>query len=76
MVLMKEQPFEDVELVGERGVVFARFKWSFTLPDGSTHSLRTMAYYRIADGKIAMNDVISDPAMMQIVGPLLAPPSD
>jgi len=37
---------------------------------------RTMAYYRIADGKIAVNDVMSDPDMMQVLGPLLAPTPD
>jgi hypothetical protein len=35
-----------------------------------------MAYYRIVDGKIAVNEIMSDPAMMQVLGPLLAPLSD
>ena len=39
-------------------------------------SARTIAYYRIANGKIAVNDVMCDPDMMQVLGPLLALPSD
>jgi hypothetical protein len=35
-----------------------------------------MAYYRFADGRIAVNDVMSDPDIMQALGPLLAPSSD
>jgi hypothetical protein len=36
---------------------------SFTLPDGSMEICRTMAYYRPADGKIVVNDVMSVPSM-------------
>ena len=73
---LKGQRFEDEELVAEGDAVFARFKHVLTLPDGSTTSSRTIAYYRIADGKIAVNDEMSDPELMQVLGPLLAPPSD
>jgi predicted SnoaL-like aldol condensation-catalyzing enzyme len=73
--LMKDQRFEDVELVGEGDAVFARFNYSFTLPDGSRTTCRTMAYYRLADGKIVVNDVMSVPDMFHVLGPYMAPPS-
>jgi SnoaL-like domain len=73
---LKGQRFENEELVGEGDAVFARFVHLLTLPDGSATSFRTMAYYRIVDGKIAVNDVMSDPNMMEVIGPLVAPPSD
>jgi hypothetical protein len=33
-----------------------------------------MAYYRLADGKIVVNDVMSVPDMLHVLGPLMAPP--
>jgi len=32
-----------------------------------------MAYYRLADGKIVVNDVMFVPDLMQLLGPFLAP---
>src|ERR1019366_4722039 len=54
---LKGQRFEDEELVAEGDAVFARFNYVLTLPDGSTSEARTLSYYRIADGKIVLNDV-------------------
>ena len=31
------------------------------------------AYYRLADGRIVVNDVMFDPDLIQVLGPLLAP---
>jgi ketosteroid isomerase-like protein len=73
---LKGQRFEDEELVAEGDAVFARFNYVLTLPDGSTSEARTLSYYRIADGKIVLNDVMFDPDLMQVLGQLLAPPSD
>jgi ketosteroid isomerase-like protein len=73
---LKGQRFEDEELVAEGDSDFARFSCVLTLPDGSTSEARTLSYYRIADGKIVLNDVMFDPDLMQVLGPLLAPPSD
>ena len=42
--------------------------------DGSTTTHRAMAYYRLADGKIAVNDVTFVPDLLQVLGPLMAPP--
>jgi len=43
------------------------------LPDGTTTTSRAMAYYRLADGKIVVNDVMFVPDLMQLLGPFLAP---
>ena len=74
--VLKGQRFEDEELVAEGDAVFARFNYVLTLPDGTTTSARAVAYHRIANGKIAVNDVMSDPDMMEVLGPLLASPPD
>jgi predicted SnoaL-like aldol condensation-catalyzing enzyme len=71
---LKEQRFEDEELVAEGDAVFARFNYIVTLPDGSTRTARALAYYRLADGRIEVNDVMFDPDLMQVLGPLLTPP--
>jgi len=68
---MKDVRIDDLELVAEGDAVFARFNYSFTLPDGGTTTARTMAYYRLADGKIVVNDVMSVPDMLQVLGPLM-----
>ncbi len=47
--VMKDVRIDDLELVTEGDSVFARFNYSFTLPDGSTTTARTMAYCRLAD---------------------------
>ena len=60
--------------MAEGDAVVARFKYILTLPDGSTATSRALAYYRLDDGKIAVNDVMFDPDLMQVIGPLLAPP--
>jgi ketosteroid isomerase-like protein len=73
---LKGQRFEDEEFVAQGDAVFARFNYVLTFPDGSTTSARTMAYYRIADGKIVVNDFMSDPDLMQVLAPILAPLSD
>lgn len=72
---LKGQRFEDEELVAEGDAVFTRFNYLVTLPDGSTTSFRTIAYYGIVAGRIAVNDVMSDPSMMEVFGSL-GPPSD
>ncbi len=76
MSALEGQRFEDEELVAEGDVVFARFNYILTLPDGSTTTARTLAYYRLADGKIVLNDVMFDPDLMLVLGPLLAPPPE
>jgi hypothetical protein len=72
--VMKEARVDDLELVAEGDAVTARFNHSITLHDGSTTTHRALAYYRLADGKIVVNDVMFVPDMMQVLGPLMAPP--
>ena len=73
---LREQRFEDEELVADGDAVFARFNFTVTLPEGSTATARALAYYRLADGKIVVNDVLFDPDLMSVLGPLMAPPPD
>jgi hypothetical protein len=61
--------------VAEGDAVFARFNYSLTLHDGSMTTHRALAYYRLADGKIAVNDVMFDPDLMQVIAGLMAPQS-
>jgi hypothetical protein len=70
------QRYEDMELLGEGDVVTARFRYILTLPDDSTAEVRTLAYYRLVEGRIAVNDVMFDPDVMQILGPHLGPPPE
>jgi hypothetical protein len=55
--------------------VFARFNHVITLADGSTSTSRALAYYRLHAGKIVINDVMFDPDLMKVLGPLMAPPA-
>jgi ketosteroid isomerase-like protein len=71
---VREQRFDDEELVADGDAVFARFNYVITLPDGGTTTARALAYYRLADGRIVVNDVMFDPDLMQVLGPLMAPP--
>jgi ketosteroid isomerase-like protein len=71
---LRGQRFEDEELMAEGDVVTARFNHILTLPDGSTVEARTLAYYRLVDGRIAVNDVMSVPDLMEVLGPLMALP--
>ncbi len=75
-VAVRDQRFEDEELVADGDAVFARFNYTVTLPDGRTMTVRAMAYYRLADGRIVVNDVMFDPDLMSVLGPLMAPPPD
>ena len=70
---VRGQRFADEELVAEGDVVTARFKYILTLPDGSTVEAGTLAYYRLVDGRIVVNDVMSVPDLMEVLGPLMAP---
>ena len=54
--------------------MFAPFNFVVTIPDGSTTRSRTLAYYRLADGRILVNDVMFYPDLMEVLGPLMAPP--
>ncbi len=72
--VMKDARIDDLELVAEGDAVLARFNHSVTLHDGSTTTARALAYYRLADGKIVVNDVMFAPDLLQVLGALMAPP--
>ena len=43
-----------------RGIpLFARFNYVLTLPDGSTTTVRALAYYHLADGRIVVNGLFA-----------------
>jgi hypothetical protein len=65
---------DDPELVAEGDAVFAWFNHVVTFHDGSTTTHRALAYYGLADGKIAVNDVMFDPDLMKVMGAMMAPP--
>ena len=50
----------------------ARFNYNCTLPDGRTTTSRALAHYRLADGKVVINDVMFVPDLMQVLGPFMA----
>jgi ketosteroid isomerase-like protein len=72
--VLTEERFEDEEMAAEGDAVFAHFNHVITLADGTTSTSRAIAYYRLADGKIVVNNVMFDPDLMKVLGPLMAPP--
>jgi len=45
------------------------------LLDGSTTKRRSFVHRRLADGKIVVQDVMTNPDMMPVLAQLLAPPT-
>jgi ketosteroid isomerase-like protein len=72
--VLVEERFEDEEMAAEGDAVFAHFNHVITLADGTTSTSRALAYYRLAGGKIVVNDVMFDPDLMKVLGPLMQPP--
>jgi predicted SnoaL-like aldol condensation-catalyzing enzyme len=54
-----------VDLVAEGDAVVARFTYAITLPNGEAISARGLTYYRLVDGRIAEDDPITSPDLMQ-----------
>lgn len=48
--------------------MFAQVNYVVTPYDGSTTTYRALAYYRLADGEIVVNDVMTVPDMFQVLG--------
>lgn len=61
LAAVKEQRFDEIEMVAEGDAVFARVNYVVTLPDGSTKAERGLLYYRVVDGRIVANDMMSAP---------------
>ena len=53
------------ELIAEGDSVVARWSYRITRPDGSTTTGRGLSYYRLADGKIVKNEVMTVPDIVQ-----------
>ena len=54
-----------VDLVAEGDAVVARFTYAITLPNGEAISARGLTWYRLVDGRIAEDDPITSPDLMQ-----------
>ena len=54
-----------VGLVAEGDAVVARFTYAITLPNGEKISARGLTWYRLVDGRIAEDDAITSPDLMQ-----------
>lgn len=51
----------------------SRFSFGYTLASGQKISGRGLTYHSLADGKIVEDDPITEPDLMQTLGPLMAP---
>jgi predicted SnoaL-like aldol condensation-catalyzing enzyme len=70
---LPERHFDVEELVAEADVVVARFALEMRDADGRTVSVRGLAYYRLAEGRIVEDDPITTPELTSALGPLIAP---
>ena len=70
---LPERHFDVEELIAEADTVVARFTLEMRDPGGKTISVRGLAYYRLADGKIVEDDPITTPELTRALGPLIAP---
>lgn len=59
---VKDVRFEPMAMAAEGDAVFARVLITATTADGDTTTSRGLAYYRVVDGKIVMNDILTVPA--------------
>ena len=67
--------FDIVDLVAEGDVVVARYTSEITLATGKRIDGRGLTYYRLADGKIVLDDPIESPDLTQELAALMPPPS-
>ena len=71
--MLKGQRFEDKELVADRGRYHHRVHLR-PHPPRWAHDDGGFWPYRLANGRIVINDMLNDPDLMQVLGPLLTPP--
>jgi ketosteroid isomerase-like protein len=64
---------EDMELVAEGDVVVTRYSLRVTPPDGQELSARGLTFYRLANGRITVDEPFTSPDLAQLMG--LAPPA-
>jgi SnoaL-like domain len=72
--LVGEARTSSLEMVAEGDAVFARFDYAITLRDGSHRTSRGLAYYRLTDARIDVNDVMMTPDLHELLGPFIGPP--
>lgn len=56
---IKAVQFDELAMAAEGDSVFARFNVIENRVDGTSHTARVLGYYKIVDGRIALNDVMS-----------------
>jgi ketosteroid isomerase-like protein len=64
---------EDLELVAEGDAVVARFRLEVTQTGGEKLVAQGLTYYRLADGRITLDDPFTRPDLAQLLG--VAPPA-
>jgi ketosteroid isomerase-like protein len=64
---------DDLELVAEGDAGVARFRLEVTQADGEKLVARSLTYYRLADGRITVDDPFTRPDLAQMLG--VAPPA-
>ena len=72
--VVPQMQFEIEDLVAEGDAVVARWTADATHVSGHKISLRGLTYYRLADGKIAEDDWLSTPDLMQEIEKLTPSP--
>ena len=60
--------FDALELVAEGDEVFARFNLKVTRTGGESLAAQGVTYYRLADGRITVDDPFSRPDLAQLLG--------
>ena len=65
--------FDDLELVAEGDAVVARFRLEVTQAGGEKLVAQGLTYYRLADGRIRLDDPFTRPDLAQLLG--VAPPA-
>ena len=65
---LPERTFEIENLVAEGDSVMFRGKMNITRADGKKDSARLITYYKVTNGKIAVDDPISTPDLRQFMG--------
>jgi predicted SnoaL-like aldol condensation-catalyzing enzyme len=67
--------FEIEDLVAEGDSVVLRGNMNFTLASGKKTSARVITYYRLANGKIVVDEPITMPPLTEVLGGMMPPKS-
>ena len=65
--------FGDLELIAEGDAVVARFSLEVTRDSGEKLAAQGLTYYRLADGRITLDDPFTRPDLAQLLG--MVPPA-